>query len=228
MRSAAMIAVALPGMSRRRARLSAALTCARVSFAARAGSGALPSELQLVGGIQVVKRRQRSGEVVPQLAAEPLDLPGPFPDHRLMGPRHDLDRVGIRAVPGDGAELVGIGAHHVAQHVRVTSVSLLAPVDTPRRSRYRDACSGFTPYTVRAPAARSAVTHRPRSVSIPITTSASSASTPRCCPTSSCSRAIPATPSGSLLLWRQHPARLIHQLHIMAMILSPVIPDEQS
>jgi hypothetical protein len=35
--------VALSVMFRRWARLSAALTCARVSFRARAGSGALPS-----------------------------------------------------------------------------------------------------------------------------------------------------------------------------------------
>ena len=73
--------------------------------------------------------------------------------------------------------------------------SLLAP-DTPCRSRYRDACSGFTANTV-YPAAASAATHGPRSVSIPTTTSASPASSPRCCPISSCSWAIPATPSGS-------------------------------
>jgi len=43
--------------------------------------------------------------------------------------------------------------------------SLLAP-DTPCRSRYREACSGFTGYTV-YPAAIRAATHGPRSVSIP-------------------------------------------------------------
>ena len=85
--------------------------------------------------------------------------------------------------------------------------SLLAP-DTPCRSRYRDACSGFTAYTV-YPAATSAATHGPRSVSIPITTSASWSSSPSCCPTSSCSRAIPATPSGSRLFASTRPASSI-------------------
>jgi hypothetical protein len=54
--------------------------------------------------------------------------------------------------------------------------SLLAP-DTPCRSRNRAACSGFTGNT-RYPAATSAVTHGPRSVSIPTTTCASSRSSP--------------------------------------------------
>ncbi len=51
-----------------------------------------------------------------------------------------------------------------------SAVSLLAP-DTPCRSRYRAACNGLTAYTV-YPAAISACTHGPRSVSIPTTTSA--------------------------------------------------------
>ena len=54
-RSAAMIAVALSGMPRRRARLSAALTCARVSLAARAGSGALPSSSRASGASRSAK-----------------------------------------------------------------------------------------------------------------------------------------------------------------------------
>ena len=73
--------------------------------------------------------------------------------------------------------------------------SLLAP-DTPCRWRYRDACSGFTGNTV-YPAATSAATHGPRSVSIPITTSASPASSGRNRPISACSWVMPAAPSGT-------------------------------
>jgi hypothetical protein len=78
--------------------------------------------------------------------------------------------------------------------VRVAAVAL-AP-DTPCRSRYRDACSGFTGNTV-YPAAISAATHGPRSVSIPITTSASSASSGTNRPISACTWVMPPPPPGS-------------------------------
>ena len=48
-RSTAWIRSAFPGMPRRRARLRAALICAMVSFAADAGSGALPSTSRVSG-----------------------------------------------------------------------------------------------------------------------------------------------------------------------------------
>ena len=86
--------------------------------------------------------------------------------------------------------------------------SLFAP-DTPRRSRYRDASSGLTAYTV-YPAATSAATQGPRSVSIPTTTcpaSLSSASSPSCSPTIACSLAMPATPSGSRAFASHRPPR---------------------
>ena len=85
--------------------------------------------------------------------------------------------------------------------------SLFAP-DTPCRCRYRDACSGFTGNTA-YPAATSAATHGPRSVSIPATTSASSPSSPSSAPTSACSCAIPATPSGSRRFASTFPASFI-------------------
>jgi hypothetical protein len=79
--------------------------------------------------------------------------------------------------------------------------------DTERRCRYRAACSGFTANT-RYPAATSAVTHGPRSVSIPITTcpapARSSGSANR--PINSCSRAIPSTPSDSRAAPSRRPA----------------------
>ena len=169
--------MARPVMSRRPARLSAALTCARVSLRPCAGSGALPSSSRVSGASRSCEGLQRGGEVLPQLVPQPLHLPGPFPDHRLVGARQDLDR---RRPPG----LSPAAGRSWWESVRTMSAStcaspasLLAP-DTPCRSRNRAACSGFTGNT-RYPAATSAATHGPRSVSIPTSTSPSSASSPR-------------------------------------------------
>src|ERR1035441_3370939 len=54
--------------------------------------------------------------------------------------------------------------------------------------------------------AASACTHSPRSVSIPTVTWPGSSSLPRCAAISSCSRAIPAAPSGSRLAASLRPA----------------------
>ena len=86
-------------------------------------------------------------------------------------------------------------------------LSLLAP-DTACRSRYRDACSGFTGNTV-YPAAISAANHGPRSVSIPVTTSASSASSGRNRPISACIWVIPAALPGSRRFTSTLPASSI-------------------
>jgi len=60
--AAAAIAVTLSGMFRRRARLSTALTCARVSFAARAGSGALPSSSRVPAASRSPKASSAAGK----------------------------------------------------------------------------------------------------------------------------------------------------------------------
>jgi hypothetical protein len=39
-------------------------------------------------------------------------------------PGHHLDRLGPGGVAGDGAQLVGVGADHVGQHVRISRVAL--------------------------------------------------------------------------------------------------------
>ena len=124
LRSAAMMTVALPEMSRRRARLSAAEICARVSLCGLRRVRRPAQQFQRIGRVQVLKSRQRGGKVLPQLVAQPLDLPGPLPDQRLTGTRHHLDRPRARAVARHRAQLMGIGAHHVSQHVRVTAVAL--------------------------------------------------------------------------------------------------------
>jgi hypothetical protein len=49
-------------------------------------------QFQRIGRVQVIEGLQRGLEVLPQLVAQPLDLPGPFPDQCLTGPCHHLDR----------------------------------------------------------------------------------------------------------------------------------------
>jgi hypothetical protein len=128
---------------------------------------------------------------------------------RVLGlfslPEH-LQALRLRAVARDLPQLVGVGADHVREHVRVAGVALgprhAVPLPVPRRLQR------VTPNTV-YPAATSAATHRPRSVSIPTATSAPSASSPRCRPITSCSPAIPAAPSGSRLRARTFPASSI-------------------
>ena len=61
LRSAVRMTVARSVMLRRPARLRAALTCARVSFAARAGSGALPSSSSVSGASAITGSRLELG-----------------------------------------------------------------------------------------------------------------------------------------------------------------------
>ena len=55
----------------------------------------LAQQLQRVGRGQILKRLQRGREVLSQLMPQPLDLPGPFPDQRLVGARDHLDAAGL-------------------------------------------------------------------------------------------------------------------------------------
>ena len=196
LRSAARMRVVFMSMSRRRARLSAARICARVSFAAEAGSGALASSSSASGASRSSKASSAAGKYSRSRCRSRWTCAGPFPDQRLVGAGHHLDRLGLRAVPRHRPQLVGVGADHVGQGVRVRLVALgagdavplpvagrLQRVDrvdrVPGRDqrRYPRAAVGLDPDGHLAPA--------------------SPASSPRCAPISSCSRAIPATPSGS-------------------------------
>src|SRR6266568_2283260 len=97
-RRAARMASVLPAMPRRRARLSAAAICARVSLAGRVGG---PSEqVQRIRRIQLLEGLQRGGEVLTQLVPQPLHLPGPLPDQRLVSAGGHLDGLGPGAVTG--------------------------------------------------------------------------------------------------------------------------------
>jgi hypothetical protein len=60
-----------------------------------------------------------------------------LPDQRLVGPGDHLDRLGQLTVTGNLPQLMGVGANHVGQRVRVTGVTLGArhtvPLPVPRR-----------------------------------------------------------------------------------------------
>ena len=84
-------------------------------------------QLQHVRGGQVGQLfvgGQRGREVLPQRRAQPRHVPGPFPHHRLVRPRHHLDRLSQRGIPGHRPQLVGIDAHHVGQGVRIPRIRL--------------------------------------------------------------------------------------------------------
>jgi len=73
--------------------------------------------------VRAVEGLQGGGEVVPQRGTQPQQLGLAVPDHRLMRPRHYLDALGERGVPGDRAQLMGIGAHHIRQHMRIPGIA---------------------------------------------------------------------------------------------------------
>ena len=111
-------------MLRRPARFIAADTCARVSFVALPRVRCLAQQLQGVGGVQVAEGLQGGGVVLQQLVAQSLGLPGPLPDHRLVGAGQDLDARRLRRVAGRLAQLMEVGADHVCQHVRIAGIAL--------------------------------------------------------------------------------------------------------
>ena len=172
----------------------------------------LAQQFQRVAGVEVIERLQRGGEVLPQLVPQPLHRAGPVPDHRLVRPGHHLDALGLRGCPRPPGAAGGnrcapcppACARRRRRSWRRTP---------PCRSRYREASSGFTGNTV-YPAAIRAATHGPRSVSIPITTSASSASSGTCRPMSPCSCAHPGRALGQPLL-RQDLPGLVHHLDVV-------------
>ena len=65
------------------------------------------------------KASSAAGKYSRQPVAQPLDLLGAFPDQRLMGTRHHLDRAGVRAVPAT--------ARSWWESVRTMSVSIWLP-----------------------------------------------------------------------------------------------------
>jgi hypothetical protein len=86
--------------------------------------GGLGQQFEGVRGVEVVERIERGREVLAQRMPQPLGLAGAFPDQRLMCAGNDFHRIGVGAVAGDRAQLVGVGADHVGQRVRVGGVAL--------------------------------------------------------------------------------------------------------
>ena len=204
-RSAAWICSALASTSRRRARFSAAVICAATAWPPRSGSGASPSSSSASAAARSSKASSAAGKYSRSAERSRSSCRVPFPDQGLVRPGDDLDRLGQVGVPGHRTQLVA----------RRCAPCRPARARRRRRSWPRTCraapgtgptCRGLIANTV-YPAATSAVTHGPRSVSIPTSTCSGSASSPaRASAISSCSRAIPATPSGSRAL-RQPPAR---------------------
>ena len=100
-------------------------TAARVSRRPSSGVGASSStasasrlgELGAEGG-------QRPGVELPQRAAQGVDVPLRGPDQALMGAGQHLDRLGQRAVAGDRAVVVAVGADQIGQHLGIPTVRL--------------------------------------------------------------------------------------------------------
>ena len=67
---------------------------------------------------------QGGREELPQRHTQTQQVPGPFPDQRLVRPGDHLDRLGLRTVTGHGTQLMPLGAHHIGQRVRIGGVTL--------------------------------------------------------------------------------------------------------
>lgn len=143
-------------------------------------------------------------------------------DQRLVRPRHHLHRPGLRCVRGHRTQLVGIGAHHIGQRVRISSITFrprhtvplpvpghLQRVDRIHRVPSRDQCRH-----PRAPLSLNPDQHLSLlGVLTELLTD---------------HRVQPGHPHHPLRQpgLDQPPPRGIHQLHIV-MRLGPVIPHEQ-
>ena len=210
-------------MSRRPARLSAAETCARVSLAARAGSGALPSSSRASGASRSCEGLQRGGEVA---AAAGAAAAGPARVRSqisvLWRAGQHLEALHARAVARHGPQLVGVGADHVGQHVRVAGVALgpghAKAVPEPGGLQ-RVHPEHHVPGRGQRGHPRPAVGLDPDLDLRPVSVLAQVLSD---------QPVQPGHPGRTLRQPPpcQHPARSIHQLHVV-MVLSPVIPHEQ-
>ena len=104
---------------------------------------------------RVVLTKRRSKRVHLTLAA---------PDRRLVGPGKDLDPLDEGGVTRDRSVVVPVGAYEIGEHLRISDVDFAR--ETAWRSLQRDEAKGLIAKTSQ-PAATSAVTTRPRSISIP-------------------------------------------------------------
>jgi hypothetical protein len=110
--------VATPGASQRRDDLGPGQP-------SRSGRvGCLPEQLECITTGQVVEGNQGGGEELLQGVAQSLHMTSAFPDQRLVSPGDHLDRLGQLAVTSHLPQLMGVGADHVGQRVRVPGVAL--------------------------------------------------------------------------------------------------------
>ena len=83
-----------------------------------------PQHGQGVGPVEVIEAAQSAWIELPQRRAELVGLALAGPDHGLMGPGQDLDRLGLITVAGDGPVVVGVGAGQLRQHPGVAGIGL--------------------------------------------------------------------------------------------------------
>ena len=179
-------------------------------------------QLEGVGGGQVAEGLQRGGKVLAQRGAQPQQVTAAFPDQRLMGAGGHLDRLGPVTVTGHRPQLVGIGAHHVGQRVRVALIAFrprsAVPFPVPGHLARVDRVDGITGRAQRrhpqAPVGLDADRHL-TGLSVRAGKLADQG-------------VQPGDPGDPLRQPRpcQHPALLILHLDVV-MIFRPVIPDEQ-
>jgi hypothetical protein len=55
---------------------------------------------------------------------QPLHLPGPLPDQRLVGTGGHLDGLRLGTVAGHRPQLAGVGAHHAGHGARISLIAL--------------------------------------------------------------------------------------------------------
>ena len=216
-----------PSTSRRRARVQRRGDPAAGQPRRRApGPGRAASSSSASAAVRSSKASSAAGKYSRSADRSRSTCRVPFPDQRLVRPGHDLDPPPPASLsPATGRSWCGVGADHVGQHVRVPGVAL-----GPRRgvplpvAGHLQRVDREHPVARPRPAPSPTGPGRSRSRPAPARRSAASARR-RAAPTSACSRAIPATPSGSRALPSRRPALVLH-LHVVV-VLGPVVPDEQ-
>ena len=200
--------MALASMSRRRCPFERPTNLVERQPRRRRRVGRLAQQFQRVGRVEISSNASSAaGKYLAQRVPQPLGVAGPFPDQRLVHAGNNFDPFRVGTVDGDRPQLVGVGAHHVGQDVRVGRVALGAgdavpfpgtgpPATGSPRTRYNP------PRPTRPPTGRGRFRSRPppRARRRPRRAARRSMR---------CSRAIPATPSGSLALASLRPAESI-------------------
>ena len=86
------------------------------------GAGSPAQHGQRIAVVQVVERLECSRVILAQCPAQCVGVPGAGPDQILVCPGEDLDRFGRRAVAGDRAVVVPVGADQIGQQLGIGGI----------------------------------------------------------------------------------------------------------